>query len=243
MAKGFTFDGVHSDILGILLRGKNIPILPPMEEHFEPIAGRDGVWDFGIQYGARPIELDVVLLADSVDDLNSKVRAIASLFNPRKGARPLVMDDEQDVQYLARLTGQLPIDQLASFGTFTIQLICTDPFRYGLNEVVREGTTSLTLTHLGNHKAYPRLEITHGGGNGTLTLHRSDNVTQVMTFKASSPSGVYIIDGKEGTITLNGGPAYKHVTGDFMELPEGSNTLNIGGNITKAVVRFNHTWL
>ncbi len=241
--KGFTLNGVHSDALFVQMAGKNVPLLPPLKENFENIAGKDGAWDFGVEYDARPIEIDCVILADSTADLKVKLRSLIGYLNPRLGARALVFDDEPDKQYYARLTGQLPLEQIGAFGSFTLQLICPDPFTYSTIEKTVSGSTTLNLSNSGTYYAYPTLTITHGGGAGTLSLSRIDGVTQELTFSGSAPAGDYLVDCKEGTITKDGAGAYQHLSGEFFGFPGGSNTLTVSGGITNVDVKFRDTWL
>lgn len=238
--KGFTYDGTHSDSFKLLMTGKRVPILPPFKEHFEAIPGKDGVWDFGVEYDARPIEIDVDLLADSVAELKTLLRQIGAYFNPRKGARPLIFDDEPGMVYYARLTGQLPLEQIGQYGKFTLQLICPDPFVYSITGESISGTGTVYLPHNGSYYAYPTFTITHGGGSGNITVTRADGVVQTLTFKDTAPAGTYIVNSKAGTITMNNEGAYKYLQGDFPTLSEGSNTLEYAGNVT---VEYKHTFL
>lgn len=214
-----------------------------MKEQLESIPGRDGAWDFGTQFDARPIEIDCVILADSKADLKQKVRDLAGLFNPRLGSRALIFDDEPDKLYFARLTGQLPIEQIGSFGSFTLQLICVDPFVYSSGETTSSGTSPLTVTQNGTHVATPVLTITKNSGAGTLTVTHSDGTFETLTFTPSAPSGVYVVNCKEFTITKDGAGAYKFVTGDFVTLHQGNNLITTTGSVTNIQVTFRNTWL
>ncbi|SCY88566.1 distal tail protein Dit [Alkaliphilus peptidifermentans] len=243
MGKGFKYDGMHSDDLHITLTGKNVPIVPSLVEHFETIAGRDGAWDFGVQYGTRTIELDCIILAVNPQDLKNKLRALAGFFNPRRAARPLIFDDDPTKIYFARLTGQLPLAQIGSLGSFTLHMTCPDPFVYSTNEEIISGTEMIYVTNEGTHYAQPTLIVVHNGGAGKVTLNRSDGKVQELSFASNSPSGTYTINCKEGTIVRNNTGAYKFVTGDFFQLPEGVNTIEKNGGVDNIEVRYRHTWI
>ena len=60
--------------------------------------------------------------------------------NPRKGSQILIFDDEPDIMYYARISNQVPLDTLGAMGTFTLQLVCPDPFAYGIDIRVDEFT-------------------------------------------------------------------------------------------------------
>lgn len=243
MANGFTFGGVHSDAFSLLVNKKNIPITPPIENRLQAIAGFDGAWDYGISYSPREIELECTILADSKEDLKSKIRQLAGALNPRKGSQPLIFDDEPDKQYFARMSNQLPLEQLGALGTFTIQFVCPDPFTYAVAE--RSGTfsTNIDIQHNGTHESKPKLTVTHGGGSATITNTRPDGIVETITFTDDSTAGVYVIDCKEYTITKDGVGAYNEVKGDFLSMPEGLNQIVNSGAITSVDISFRDTWL
>jgi predicted phage tail component-like protein len=243
MSSGFTYGGVHSDAFSLLVNKKDIPITPPIESRLQEISGFDGAWDYGVSYAPKPIEIECTILADSKEDLKSKVRRLAGTLNPRKGGKPLIFDDEPDVQYFARLSNQIPLEQLGSLGTFTLQFICPDPFTYAVN--VRSGSfaTVMNVTHNGTHIARPILTVTHGGGSATITNTRPDGIIETIAFKDDSPSGTYVIDCKEFTITKDGAAAYNFVKGDFISLHEGQNQLANSGAISSTSIEFRDTWL
>lgn len=243
MTNGFTIGGVHSDAFALIVNKKDIPITPPIESRLQEISGFDGAWDYGISYGAKPIELECTILADSKEDLKSKVRKLAGTLNPRKGAKPLIFDDEPDKMYYARLSNQIPLEQLGAFGTFTLQFVCPDPFTYAVD--LRQGTfaTDMSITHNGTYESKPKLTVTHNGGAASISNTRPDGIVQIITFKDDSPSGVYVIDSKEMTVTKDGAAGYDFVDGDFISLEEGNNALHAAGAITSIDIEFRDTWL
>lgn len=241
--KGFKFDGTHSDELFLITNGKKVPFLPSVKDNYENIAGKDGVWDYGVQYGTRSIEIDCTIIATSAQDLKDKVRNLVGHFNPRKGAKPLIFDDDPNIQYMARLEARLPLEQIGALGTFTLQLVCTDPFAYSINETVNSGVGTIWATHNGTYEARPILTITHGGGTATITNERSDGLTETMTFTSDAPSGTYIVDTKQETVKLGTDGADKYLQGDIFKLPSGSNKILTDGSISNVEVRFRDTWL
>lgn len=243
MAKGFTYGGVHSDAFSLLVNKKNVPLTPPIENRLQEISGYDGAWDYGISYQPREIEIECTLLADSLEDLKSKVRKLAGLLNPRKGSRPLIFDDDPTVQYFARLSNQIPLEQIGMLGTFTLQFVCPDPFTYAVD--LRSGSfaSDLRTVHNGTYLAKPKFTITHGGGIGILSNTRPDGIVEQIEFTEDSPAGTYVIDCKEMTITVDGEAGYNFVQGDFISMPEGENYFNNSGGIERTVIEFRDTWL
>lgn len=243
MAYGFTFGGVHSDAFDLIINKKNVPITPPIQSRTQEISGFDGAWDYGVSYGAREIEIECTMFGESKEDLKNNIRKLASVLNPRKGAKPLVFDDEPDKQYFARLSNQIPLDQLGSMGTFTLQFVCPDPFTYATELRTGNFGNDIAITHEGTHESKPILTVTHGGGKGAITLTRADDIVETLEFTDESESGTYRIDCKEMTITKDGAAAYHFVSGDFFSMPEGRNSFVNTGNISKVSIEFRDTWL
>lgn len=243
MANGFRFGGVHSDAFGLILNKKIVPLSPPIMNRLQEIGGVDGAWDYGISYAPREIELEVTLLADSPSELREKARALTGILSPRNGPKALIFDDEPEIQYFARLANQIPLAQLGAMGTFTIQFTCPDPFTYAVDG--RSGTfmNDITIEHRGTHVSKPVLTVTHGGGVGSIVNTRPDSVVETLTFTKDSPTGTYVIDCKEKTMTIGGERAYNFVKGPYLSLAEGSNAITNSGAISSTRIDFRDTWI
>lgn len=243
MANGFSFGGVHSNVFGLIMNKKNIPLTPPIDNRLQEISGHDGSWDYGFTYGNKVIEIDVTMFADTGVGLKAKARQLAGWLNPRNGIQSLVFDDDPDVQYFGRITNQIPLDQLGALGTFTLQFTCPDPFTYGIEERKAQFVNDLRTTHNGTIDSLPKITVTHNGGNGSITNTQPDGYVQELVFKSNSPAGVYVLDSKESTTTFNGGRGYDYVSGNYLSLPSGENFFRVSGNISKVELSFRDTWL
>lgn len=240
---GFKYDGTHSDTLNIIMNKKNVHMVPLIKENFEPIPGKNGVWDFGVQYDSRPLDITCTIVASSAIDLKTKLRALVGFLNPKLGARPLIFDDEPDKLYYARLTGQLPLDQIGVVGTFTLQFICCDPFLYSIMPTTVSGTDTLSAVNNGTYLSQPIITIEHGGGAGTVEVTRGDSIVQTLTFNSTAIAGTYVVDCKEGTITKGTSGAYQYLSGDFFALSEGPNTITNTSGITSLSLVYRDTYL
>jgi predicted phage tail component-like protein len=186
--QGFTFDGVHSDSLGITVTHIELPT-PEIREYEEEIPGVSGVYDFGTEFGKRMIEIECMVVAFSGAELNTKLRAITKLFNPINGAKKLILDRDLNVAYYAKSAAPITLPRIGSMSEFTLQLKCTDPFahqdstgtspgqydtglkydsglRY-MNETSFNITVSPTKFILGNVGAIPTRPVFTFTGSGT----------------------------------------------------------------------------
>lgn len=241
---GFTFDGRHSLEFSLHVTKKEIPITPSIENRLQDISGVDGAWDYGVSYGARLIEMDCVMVVDTKEELNQNIRSLASWLNPRKGVRTLIFDNDPSKQYFARLGNQIPLQTTGSMGTFTLQMICPDPFLYDTKQTHLSFTTfPCKVDHLGTHSARPILTITHGGGAASIQHTQPDGTTTEFCFNETAPSGIYVMDCKQFMLVKEGIGAFNHCAGSFFTLPGGSSTLAITGAISKIDISFYNTWI
>lgn len=410
---GFTFGGVHSSAFDLLVNKKTVPLTPEINNRLQEIAGFDGAWDFGSTFGTREIEIECTIMQSSTASLKTIVRNLAGFFNPQYGSRELIFDDDPEVMYYAKLSNQIPLEQIGMLGTFTLQFTCANPFTYGvevkrgsvlnnlaatigtlnvdnnddgvgdqfvnagagayevdgsgqtikavasdtsqyryigLNTVPVEpnkryvfvadvkydanatssrvvisnnkgtkfaksfdrspviygkaqfegdsaserfyvynfdkagtvssmkfsnlrvyevdaatydkidsdprfsGTavgekfpyvqsTTMYMENEGSHIAQPIVTVTHGGGSGEIENTLPDGSKEVMTFSADSPSGEYVIDCREMTITVDGAAAYEYVEGGFFTLPSGQTSSVFHGGIQDVQFEYRDTWL
>lgn len=192
MSNGFTFGGVHSDSLGLIVNSKTIPASPPVTNRLQEIGGVDGAWDYGVSYGPRELEIDVTILGDTPADTRRSVRKLVGTMNPRKGSQILIFDDEPDIMYYARISNQVPLDTLGAMGTFTLQLVCPDPFAYGIEN--RVDTFAKDWGSEGRNLVIRQNEIekAYYGLDGTMN-RRDDFTTSVSAYPISVVPGESLV--------------------------------------------------
>jgi predicted phage tail component-like protein len=245
MPNGFKFGDQHCHTFSVEMTGKEVPITPPFTNNAETQAGIDGGWDFGMQYEPKIIPVDVYLWEDSRMSAQSQARAVAGWLNPRAGSQILIFDDEPDIMYYARLNDQLKIDEVIKlFNEFTIEFICYDPFAYSIQEYSQLITTSGTINHMGTHVSQPVLIIDHKGGSATVKNVTPDGSEQSVVLSGSSPAGTYRIDMKAKTVLYGSDGGDKYIESlQWIEMPQGTNTITHGVNINNVTVNYRTTWL
>lgn len=159
---GFTLDGIHSSTFGLEVLEKNDPLMPPIRDKKEEIEGMDGAWDFGCDYGARPISYVVALTDVARANMKATTRNIAAWLSPKKGQKSLIDDDETDKYYLARLTGNIPIEHLITlYREFTITFLAFDPMARADNIVWQDivDTGVFRINNPGTYEVSPVITI------------------------------------------------------------------------------------
>jgi len=131
MPYGFTFDNVHSDDLSLIVEGA-VPVMAPTRDATKTIPGRHGQIDFKPEFDSRRIDLQCTVLCDTHQELIRAVHRFTETFNPLKGAKKLIFDDEPSRWYFARYSGDInSFERMARWGTFRLPLVCHDPFQHG----------------------------------------------------------------------------------------------------------------
>ena len=249
MPGGFTFNGIHSSNYCLAVLKIEDPLLPPTKDNKEDISGKDGAWDFGADYGARPITIDVALTAAARSNLKATIRQIAGWFNSKEGAKPLVFDDEPDKFYSARLAGNIPIDFLISaYSEFTITFTAFDPIAQG-EEIIWQkiiDTGKHVINNPGSYETRPIITITAlapttemlwdvcltGGYDPVISGAITNPIVKVGT-KAIKYIGVLwpgdslVLDCASLNATFNGSNAMAGIIGEFPVLGPGDNNLSM----------------
>lgn len=163
----FTYNGTHSDAMGVTVMGIRRDFLPPITPRTITVPGRPGSYWYGHDYGAREITIDVFVRGTSLADLRIKLRNIANWLKPDGGPKPLVFDDEPDKQYFAVLADRTELEQILWHGRGTLTFVCPDPYAYGELEqaqfIITENDQSVTLENAGNTSTPVQLVIKNQG--------------------------------------------------------------------------------
>jgi predicted phage tail component-like protein len=228
---GLSFNGVHTDTLGIIVKMYSFPALPTFRNHLIDMPGRSGSWDFGAEFGSRTFEIPCVLVATDRADMVSKIRDLARTFNPTKGLKKFVFDEVPDIYYMGRIVEPIDVAQTYITGEFVLKIVVPDAFGYTDSQIEAtfgaSNIMNLTANVTGDLETSPVIEIY--GKCGSLVI---ENLTSGMslTFSSSLISGDYlVIDMPKLTVVRNNSiNALPDITvGDFWELRLGLNSLRV----------------
>ncbi len=140
MARVVTFNGRQSSdpALGIKTWHRVYrQILPGTRDRLLAIPGRDGAYDQGRDLEQLTIPCEFVLRGNSPADLRQYARVVAAWLNVRE-AKELVFSDEPELRYMARPTGPVDMEQIASIGIVKMSFLV--PSGYA------EAVTATTVT-------------------------------------------------------------------------------------------------
>ena len=229
------------------------PATPSLRNMSVSVPGRHGTYDFGAYLGERVFSLAVVFRRQSYSDLKRQIRAFNRRFFDEYG-RPktvsLRFGDEVDKYYNVRLTDGISIERAAERGFADVQLTAFDPYAYSLVNAndVTWGSEVVTFewsyllgmggTAGGERITSPRTIAVELHGEALRPIIEIDGSATGLTVSANGKSfGLpsftntrWIIDGDNYTVTRNGSLDLAAMTGDFIELLNGSNNVVIGGS-------------
>ena len=122
---------------------------------------RDGSRLKSKRYPARIITVTYQLKADSSKDFRSKYNKLAEILNVEDAE--LIFRDETDKYFTGTPSEIGEVEPGSNFVTGEFQILCTDPFKYSVNETEispesNSGFNVFTIDYKGTYKSYPVLE-------------------------------------------------------------------------------------
>jgi predicted phage tail component-like protein len=237
MIGSFSIDGYESSNYNLVCKSVKRPLLPAMKVRRVDMSGLSGAYDFDDdEYSLRTITMRIAYIGTSFEELRSRARDIAAWLYTSTW-KELVINDEPDKYYLAKITSEVDLKSLWESGTADVTFDC-QPF--ALSSETSEtrdvtGNTSYTLTAEGtrhiNYKSPPgsKFQVIIIGSFTTLDLTINGNT---LSFTDAMVSKTLIIDSVEMTVDINSASVFGDVTGDiskFFQLNPGSNSISISG--------------
>lgn len=166
-------------------------VLPPITNFSKEIPGVDGEFFTGTKYGARKITLSCAVLSTDKEDYMDAIKNIAFILDV-KTPSVLIMGDDEDVFYYAKIEGSTDLDKIKNMGTFELNFICYDPYGYSVEEDVfeSEDNKKIYIENSGTTDANPNIKVSFN--NSAHFLQCSDHETRTVLIgqspKISSPS-------------------------------------------------------
>jgi predicted phage tail component-like protein len=231
--KGLTFNGVHSNSLGLIMSSKNRPMLPEPKTVYEDLPGIDGEYDFSaanpdgrVKYKPVVHEIEFAFAEKNMSSVRAKARQVAAWL--AVGEKQLAFDDEPGVYWLATVINKLDIEgQFTAVRRVTIHFRCR-PMAISntvttVTQVVTSGT-NVSVSNPGQH-VRPVVRIT-----GSCTSFSLSTGGKTLSCSQSMIGAEIVLDCekmqaiKDGGININ-----TKCSGSFLELAPGMNTITIAG--------------
>lgn len=246
MIGSFTYNNQTSESFGLVSKSVKRPLLPSKKVNRVERLGASGVYDFDDgDYSLRKVSMKIAYIESSYTNLRSKARQLAAWLAADNDWHKLIINDEPDKYYLAKITSEINLDSLYESGSADIEFDC-QPFAYSVDELFGYmefvDYTGVVLTHPGtrsiNYKSPPgsKFKIAVSGSWDDLSISMN---YKGFTIPLSSNNGPIEIDNIEMTIVQGGQNIFSSITGDidtFMTILPGENTLYVSGTNANATV-------
>ncbi|MEC3417067.1 phage tail family protein [Bacillus thuringiensis] len=190
-----------------------VSILPSIETNTLKVKGRAGVLDFGNEIGERRINVDITLVTPKPNEVIKYTTLLAEwLFYTE--LQELILDDEPDKFYRARIEGETNIDEMLTTGTGTLTFLCPSPFKESLTpkSLFFEGLSDIDpavngIENNGTADTFPTIELTAKEDTPAVVLKNGEDKffqvgEDVSDIVQAMPDREVIID--DDASTLNG---------------------------------------
>lgn len=247
MIGSYIFNDIDSEQFNLICKSIKRPLLPARKNKDLEVDGVSGAYDFGDDdYELRKITMQCSYLGESFQELRSRARSIAAWLSTPTFA-PLIINDEQDKYYLAKVNDELDLDSFLESGTVDVEFDC-QPFAFSVDEssLIFENITGShtgNITHPGTRKINYRSQkgskflITVIGSWTTISFTLNG---QTLNFTESGSSTTLIIDNIDMTAYKGSTPKFNKLTGDidtFLKIIPGINTFSISGTGLNCTVK------
>jgi phage-related protein len=156
------------------------------------------------------------------------------------GVGELVMSNEPDKYYKARIIKSIDYERLLRFRTAKVTFR-VQPFKYDNEELEIYGNISnrsMTVSNIGNYPAKPLITIK---GMGTVEL--SVNGTMICRYVFPNEGDTVILDSEKQDAYLGSVLKNRSMIGEFPALAKGSNVITWSGTVEEISIKRYSRWL
>jgi predicted phage tail component-like protein len=242
MIGSFSFNGVESSTFGLVCKSVKRPLLPAAKVNRIEIPGASGAHDFeDDSYELRSVTMQIAYIGTSYEELRARARQIAAWLANNTWSR-LIINDEPDKYYLAKVTSEIDLQSLWESGSADITFDC-QPFAYSIAEVTftqqlvgADVETNYVFSNPGTRKIDFRsppgskfnITVT---GSWTLLSFVIGNGEKVLYYGYAGNNSTLVLNNVDMEITQDGENTFSMLDGDidtFLSIDPGINTLGIG---------------
>lgn len=254
MIGSFSFNSLESSVFKLVCKSVKRPLLPAARTNRVEVPGSSGAYDFGGQeYSLRTVTISITYIGTDYNELRTRAREIAAWLSTSDWSK-LVINDEPDKYYLAKVTSEIDLESLWESGRAEITFDC-QPFAYYYMDRVLTfpviGSMSYVFINVGTREINfkspygSKFKITIVGSWTMLTLSMNG---QTLTYANVGSNSTLIIDSIEMEVIQNGINKFDKLDGDidtFLRIVPGNNTLSITGTgiNASAIIEFIPLWV
>jgi len=215
------------------------PMLASPIDYFASIPTRDGGYHWGKYYEKKRFSLPCVINFTDRDDLITKIQLLSGVFDTKGGFKQLILSDQDDRYYLAKLEQNIDVDM--ELGTFTLNLVCATPFGISTtltssSHAIAASPQTVTENPGGSVFVEPVITLTATGASPVIIVNNATSGEQLTWGGTLAIGEVLVINSELWLVTYQGNPSMANVSGRLPSLqPSVLNSFNIS-NFTGTLV-------
>lgn len=248
MAIIVTYDGVASTTIpDLVIQHVDRQLFGDVRDVYEEVPGRESAWLFAEEPGDRTIEMPCFVLSTDKATRRSVIRQVA-LWVVKTDRKQLIVSDESDRYWEAKLASAPSLDEVIELGKFTL-VWRTGPFAFStststqaVSNVSNTTTYTLPFSIPDEVAAYPAIRVTGvtaGSAGFTINLNgdilvydAAVGIGEEVNFSSISYTATA---GTDSDVNLTGAfdiadVSMAAVTGTFGVLLPGSNSITVTAN-------------
>jgi len=234
MIGAFTFNNIHTSGFKLVCRSVKRPLLSSARTKRVDLVGVSGAFDFpDPEYNLRNITMRIMYIGQNYEELRTRARDIA-VWLAQDNWSKLILDDEPDKYYLAKVTSELDLQSFYESGAVDVIFDC-QPFAYSLTEeslTITNETQQITV--VGTRKINSRSPV---GSKFLLTADITDSLLSITVNDQTlryrdGPVGTLVIDSVQMTASVANQNVFPFLSGDidkFFTLYPGINNIFYSG--------------
>lgn len=177
----------------IKVRAVNISALPSVSTNLKANIGGYGVLSGNSTFAEKVISVDVSIVIPSRYTLQKCVRELAEwLMGDNFKLSPLIIKDDAEVYYMAKISNSVDISDLIFAGEGSIKFVVPSGVAVGNEIKTYTGATKTVFTYGGTIKAYPQIEATINSEISSGSV----NIVNVKTGEKISLAGSFAVGDK-----------------------------------------------
>lgn len=171
----------------------NISALPSVSTNLKANAGGYGVLSGESTFGEKVISADVSIVIPSGYSLQKCARELAVWLQGNNfKLSPLIISDDAEVHYMAKISNSVAISDLIFAGEGTLEFVVPSGVAVGNEVKTYSGTTRAVFDYAGTIKAFPQIEVTIN----SEVPSGSVNIVNVKTGEKISLAGSFAVGNK-----------------------------------------------
>lgn len=201
---------------------------PPIKDITKTAQGRDGAVFMSTSLDPLPIPVHVRLNVPTYKHQQiAKIRRLITSKLITDKPEKLVLPDEPDLYYMAKLTNSDELTNLWSTGAADLEFTAYDPVAYGAQRSAPVGASTVFSVG-GTYKTWPTFDLTASSVTRVKVLNYATGEFVMMSANAASGTRI-VVDMQNQTIRINGNLAAIDLSSDFFALRPGKNDIRITG--------------